>query len=277
MSGLVVSDLDVDLGGHTILRGVGFAARPGQLIGLIGPNGAGKSTLLRAIGGLIPTRAGAVTWDDRPLADLADRVRARTLAYLPQTRAVHWPLTVRRLVGLGRLPALGPFGRMTAADHQAVEEAMALCDVSGFADRLTSTLSGGEQARALLARALAVQAPILLADEPTASLDPCHALELMALLRRQADSGALVIAVMHDLSLVARFCDHVVLLDQGRTVCDGPPREALTPERLRDVYRVEVSPDAGPDLAFAAALGTLVRAPAAPVGQPSASSAASRS
>ncbi len=260
MSGLSVSGLEVDLEGRAILRDVGFAARPGELIGLIGPNGAGKTTLLRAIGQLIPARAGAVAWNGRPIGALGDRARARTLAYLPQGHAIHWPLTVRRLVGLGRLPALGQFGRPTPADDDAVERAMAAADVLALADRLTSTLSGGERARALLARALAVEAPILLADEPTASLDPYHALEIMALLRRQADAGGLALVVMHDLGLVARFCDRVVLLDQGRMICDGPPREALTPERLRAVYRIEAAATLDPALSFAALLATARRA-----------------
>jgi iron complex transport system ATP-binding protein len=259
MTDLVVEGLDVNLEARPILRGVGFAARAGELIGLIGPNGAGKTTLLRAIGQLTPARAGTASWDGRPLRALDDRERARTLAYLPQGHAIHWPLTVRRLVGLGRLPRLGPFGRATAQDEQAVERAMAAADVLALADRLTSTLSGGERARALLARALAVEAPVLLADEPTASLDPYHALEIMALLRRQADDGALVVVVMHDLGLVARFCDRVALIDQGRLVCEGPPRDALTPARLREVYRIEAAsaPDAAS--AFAASLATATR------------------
>jgi iron complex transport system ATP-binding protein len=259
VSGLVVTGLDVDLGARPVLRGVGFEARPGEVIGLIGPNGAGKTTLLRAIARLIPARAGTVAWDGRPIGALDDRARARLMAYLPQGHAIHWPLSVRRLVGLGRLPWLGAVAGMSAADDAAVARAMAAADVAAFAERLTSTLSGGERARALLARALAVEAPILLADEPTASLDPYHALEIMALLRRTAEAGALVIVVMHDLGLVARFCDRVALLDQGRLVAEGPPQATLTSERLRQVYRIAPAADPDPAALFAAALATANR------------------
>jgi iron complex transport system ATP-binding protein len=146
---------------------------------------------------------------------------------------------VRRLVELGRLPRLGPLGRLSSDDANAVDAAMVSTGVDHLAERNTLSLSGGERARVLLARALAVDAPVLLADEPTASLDPYHVLEIMALLRRSAEQGRLVITVTHALSLVARFCDHVVLINDGRKVADGPPSEVLSPERLRKVYRIE--------------------------------------
>ena len=260
MSLLSVRGLDVDLQGRPVLQGIGFEARPGEVIGLIGPNGAGKTTLLRAICQLIGARSGEITWDDRSLADLDHRRRALTMAYLPQGHVIHWPMPVRRLVELGRLPRLGPLSRPAADDALAVDRAMAATDVAPFADRSTATLSGGEQARVLLARALAVEAPILLADEPAASLDPRHALEIMEVLRRTADQGRLVIAVMHELALVARFCDRVVLIDRGRLVADGPTRRVLTPDRLRDVYRIELAETADEALSFAAKLATVRRA-----------------
>ena len=167
------------------------------------------------------------------------RTRARTLAYLPQGQLIHWPISVRRLVELGRLPRLGPFTRPTPADAAAVETAMIDAGVADLAERPATSLSGGERARVLLARALAVGAPVLLADEPTASLDPFHMLEVMTLLRRTADQGRVVIAVMHELGLVARYCDRVVLLDEGRKVAEGTPREVLTRQRLKEVYRID--------------------------------------
>ena len=235
---LTVRGLNVDLGGRAVLRDIGFQARAGEVVGLVGPNGAGKTTLLRAVCQLIPARQGEMTWDGRALERLDARSRATTLAYLPQGQTIHWPLTVRRLVELGRLPRLGPLSRPSSRDAAAVDAAMASADIAQLADRDTTTLSGGERARVLLARALAVKAPVLLADEPTASLDPYHVLEIMSLLRRIADQGRLVIAVMHELGLVARFCDRVVLLNEGRKIAEGSPREVLTPERLREVYRV---------------------------------------
>ena len=234
MSGLVVSGLSVDLGGRPVLRDIGFGAPAGQVVGLVGPNGAGKTTLLRAICQLTPARAGDVTWDGQRIDRMAARERATTLAYLPQGQTVHWPLSVRRLVELGRLPRLGPLSRPGATDAAAIDAAMAGADVTDLAER-------DERARVLLARALAVEAPVLLADEPTASLDPFHVLEIMRLLRRTAEAGRLVIMVMHELSLVARFCDQVVLINDGRKVAEGSPGQVLTAERLREVYRVDAA------------------------------------
>jgi iron complex transport system ATP-binding protein len=239
MSGLAVRGLCVDLGGASVLRAVDLDARTGELVGLLGPNGAGKSTLLRAICRLVPFRAGEIVWDGRPVDRMSARERATSLAFLPQGHTLHWPLSVRRLVELGRLPRLGPLSRIGAADEAAVEAAMATADVAHLAERVATSLSGGERARALLARALAVEAPALLVDEPTASLDPFHAVEIMQALRRIAREGRLVLAVTHDLGLAQRFCDRIVLIDQGRIAADGPPNEALTAERLRTIYRVD--------------------------------------
>jgi iron complex transport system ATP-binding protein len=235
---LSVRGLNVALKGRAILQDVGFDARAGEVVGLVGPNGAGKSTLLRAVAQLIPAQSGEVGWNGRPVRRMDARTRATTLAYLAQGQTIHWPLTVRRLVELGRLPRLGPLSHPGADDAEAVTAAMAAADVAHLADRDTTTLSGGERARVLLARALAVGAPILLADEPTASLDPRHVLEIMALLRRVADDGRVVIAVMHDLGQVARFCDRVILLDAGRVVAEGRPEAVLTPQRLHQVYGI---------------------------------------
>jgi len=219
----VIKDISADLGGG--------------VIGLIGPNGAGKSTLVRAIAGLIPS-AGAVLVDGAPVTALPLRRRARRIAYLPQGQSVHWPLTVERLVALGRLPHLAPFARPAEGDKQAIERALARTDLLGLRDRAIDELSGGERARALLARALAVEAPLLLADEPLAALDPAHQIEVMALLREEAARGATVIAVLHDLTLAARWCDRLLLIDRGRLVADGAPRSVLTPERIGSVYGV---------------------------------------
>ena len=241
MTLLTVHGLDVSLAGRPVLRGVDFEAKAGSLMALVGPNGAGKSTLLRALCGLIPTAAGTVEWEGRSMAALDLKARARALAFLPQAQTVHWPLTVRRLVELGRLPRLGALSRLSPEDHAAVDRALAKADMERFADRLSAGLSCGELARALLARALAVEAPVLLADEPTASLDPEHALRVMLALRRLADEGALVIAAMHDLPLAAQHCDRVLMLDDGQVAGNGSPAEVLTPERLRRVYRIEAT------------------------------------
>ena len=236
---LSVRGLSVELGGRTIIDDAGFVAMGGDLIGLIGANGVGKSTLIRAVAGLLPTRAGTVEIDGRPVARAHARARAQAMAYLPQGQNVHWPLSVAHLVALGRIPHLQPFSRMAEGDRIAVDAAMARTQVDHLGERVVTTLSGGERARVLLARALAVEAPILLADEPVASLDPHHQLQVMELLRASARDGALVIAVLHDLALAARFCDRLLLMHDGGILADGPPAEVLAAPHLARAYAIE--------------------------------------
>ncbi|MBL8259652.1 MAG: ABC transporter ATP-binding protein [Candidatus Competibacter sp.] len=229
--------ISVSLAGRRVVNGVGLRADAGQVIALLGPNGAGKTTLLAALAGLRPFQ-GAVRIQGRALASLNRRDKARALAYLPQGQIAHWPLTARRLVELGRLPHLAPWQPPAAADRLAVESAMQRTGVADLAERPFDTLSGGERARVLLARVLAVEAPLLLADEPVASLDPFHQLQVMELLRDYADAGAAVIVVMHDLTLAARFCDGLLLLRDGARVAQGAPEQVLSAEHLADSYRI---------------------------------------
>jgi iron complex transport system ATP-binding protein len=231
-----LDNVTVCLGGTNVVSGVS-ADLAGGVIGLIGPNGAGKSTLVRAMAGLVPA-AGRILIDGAAVSALPPGERARRIAYLPQGQIVHWPLTIERLVALGRLPHLAPFARPGEADAHAIEQALVRTELRELRDRPIDQLSGGERARALLARALAVEAPLLLADEPLAALDPAHQIEVMALLREEAARGSTVIAVLHDLTLAARWCDRLLLIDGGRLVADGPPRAVLTSERIGSVYRV---------------------------------------
>jgi iron complex transport system ATP-binding protein len=235
VSVLAIRDLGVTLGGHRILSGIALDIRAGELVGLIGPNGAGKSTLLKAVAGLLP-HTGTIALFGR--SDLDRQERARRLAYLPQNGQVHWPLAAREVVALGRLPHRPPFVGPSAADHAAVERALAEAHASDFAARTIDTLSGGERGRVLLARALAGTPELLLADEPTAALDPRHQLHIMARLGACAAGGVAVIAVLHDLALAARSCPRLVLLDRGRVVADGSPDSVLTPDRLARVYGI---------------------------------------
>jgi iron complex transport system ATP-binding protein len=234
---IAIDDLSADIGRRHVLHGVSATLQSGTLTGIIGPNGAGKSTLVRAMLGLVPT-AGAVTIDGRKLASFSTRELAQTIAYLPQGQTLHWPLGVERLVALGRLPHLGPLSRVGPEDLAAVDEAMRRADVLHLAGRTATHLSGGERARVMLARALAAEAPALMVDEPLASLDPGHQIDVMALLAREARAGALVVAVLHDLTMAARYCDRLLLIDQGRLVAHGSPAEVLTEDRLRAVYGI---------------------------------------
>lgn len=233
-------DIAVALGGKPVLRGVDLVLQPGELVGLIGPNGAGKTTLLRILADMLP-HEGSVLYDGEPARVVGQKGLARRLAFLAQGGAVHWQMRAQAVVALGRLPHRRPFAGMTAADHAATARAMAAADISAFADRTLDTLSGGERMRVLLARALAVEAEILLADEPLAGLDPRHQLEAMLLLRQAAAAGTGVVVVLHDLTLAGRFCDRLVLLDQGRILVDGPPERVLGDDHLAQAFGVTVA------------------------------------
>ncbi|MDX3908267.1 MAG: ABC transporter ATP-binding protein [Sphingobium sp.] len=237
---ITIQSLNVSIGRRPVLHGIDAMLTAGTLVGVIGPNGAGKSTLVRAILGLTSIAGGYVLVDGTDVRQIPRTDIARRIAYLPQGQTLHWPLSVERLVALGRLPHLAPFSRIGASDQAAIDRALTLADVQHLRERNATHLSGGERARALLARALAVEAPALIVDEPLGSLDPGHQMEVMELLRRQADGGALVIAVLHDLSMAARFCDRVMLLNEGRVVADGAPDDVLTESSIASVYRMKV-------------------------------------
>ena len=240
MSILRARNIDVRLGGTTIVERASLALAPGELVALVGPNGAGKTTLMRALAGLLPAD-GAIMLEDRPLADFSARERARRIAYLPQGNVFHWPMPVSAIVALGRHPHADPFSAPSESDSAAVARAMAATAITEFADRIVTTLSGGERARVALARALATEAPILLADEPTVSLDARHQLVVMGLLREAAHAGSAVLAVVHDLSLAARFADRIAVMDRKHIVADAKPAEALSVERIAAVFGVEAA------------------------------------
>ncbi len=230
--------LNVTLAGRLVLNDVSLALSSGHLVALVGPNGAGKTTLLRALAGLVRSE-GAIEVGGDALSSLALRERARRFAYLPQGHVVHWPLAARDIVALGRYPhgATDP-ARLTPKDAEAVLRAMQATDVMEFSERRVTELSGGERSRVALARVLAVEAPVILADEPTASLDPRHQFDVMKSLRASADKGVLVIVVTHDLGLAARFADTVLVLLDGRLVSQGAPAEALSEKTMGDVFRI---------------------------------------
>ena len=241
MSALQAHEVVVRRGAATLLDRVSVRAEGGELLGLIGPNGAGKSSLLRAIVQLLPYE-GEIRLDGTELRTLAPRVRATRLAYLAQGDHAVWPLAVRDFVALGRLPYRPRWRLANPADSastQAVDAALTSMNLLPLAERRLDQLSGGERARARLARALAVDTPVLLADEPVAALDPFHQLSVMELLRAQCARGRTVVVVLHDLTLASRFCDRVLLLHHGRVLGCGETRKVLTPANLQRAYQVQ--------------------------------------
>ncbi len=238
MSILSASDVTVHLAGRAVLTGAAIRVAAGEIVGLIGPNGAGKTTLLRVLARLQPATAGSVAFDGAPAAAMPRPRFARAVAYLPQGGESHWAIPVEELVFLGRLPHFGAWRRPSAEDRAAVAAAMAATGIEHLADRPANQLSGGERARVLLARALAGAPRVLLADEPVAGLDPYHRLEVMEHLKALAETGAGIVVVLHDLTLAARFCSRLVLLDRGAVAADGQAEEVLSAERLARIYEI---------------------------------------
>ncbi len=240
MNLLEIRKLNLSLSKRPVLREMELSLERGQLLGLVGPNGAGKSSLLKVLAGLLKPESGEMLLEGQHLGKLLGEQKARRIAYLAQERTAHWPLRVERVVALGRFPHIAHWQSPTEQDQLIIEQAMRAADVLQFRQRRISNLSGGEQMRVLLARALAVQADILLADEPITALDPAHALSVMQLLRTICEHGNSVIAVMHDLTLSARYCHKLVLMDEGTVIASGEPRDVFTSDNLKRVYQIEV-------------------------------------
>ncbi len=228
MNLLSLNALTVRRGECPVVDGVTLSVGPGECVGLIGPNGAGKTSLLRGALGLLPHEGTS------NLSRMAPATRALQAAFLPQGHDIAWPVSVEVLVSLGR----GPHLRNDKADAAAVARALARMGLEGYRHRTATQLSGGEQARVLIARCLAQDTPLLLADEPVAGLDPEAQIKTMQVFEGLAREGRAVVASIHDLGLAARHCTRLVMLQQGRLVADGPPREVLTDENLARVFGV---------------------------------------
>lgn len=237
---LSIVNLGMTLDGRRVLDGVDAVLRPGRVTAILGPNGAGKSTLLKTMAALLSPREGTVSLGNRAVATLDPRERARLIGYLPQEARVHWDLRVRDVVALGRVAHRSPFAAPGPADLAAIDAALSVTATAAFADRGIATLSGGERARVLLARVLAGEPAWLLADEPLASLDPAHQLDLLDQLRAVAASGRGVAVVLHDLLHAGRIADDVLLLQDGRVVAYGPTAQVLTAEMLARVFDISV-------------------------------------
>lgn len=229
--------LGVSVDGQAILRDVSVDLQAGEFVVIVGPNGAGKSTLLRAMAGL-QRHAGRLDLEGDAVATMKPHVRARRIAYLPQGGEVHWPMPVRDIVALGRLPFGAALQRLSEEDRLQIDSAMAACSLVSIADRPVTLLSGGELSRVLLARALAADTAILLADEPAASLDPGHQIATMDLLSRRAAAGRLVVAVSHDISLALRYATRMLVLENGALLADGPPAALLDSGMMERIFGV---------------------------------------
>ncbi|MEM1434650.1 MAG: ABC transporter ATP-binding protein [Pseudomonadota bacterium] len=243
MTELRANSVSVVRGDSILVERSSFTIATGELVALLGPNGAGKTTLLRAALGLIPLSAGEANLAGIETRKLSPAARARQVSYLPQRRPLAWPSPVRDVVALGRYAHGATLGRLSTADRNAVIRALESSNLLPLADRATDTLSGGELARVHFARAFAAEAPLLIADEPVAALDPRNQFLAMALVREFVDAGGGALVVLHDVEMAARFADRLIWMQGGKVVADGSPAETLTEERLAAVYGIKARVD----------------------------------
>jgi iron complex transport system ATP-binding protein len=239
MTRLSASKLTLRRASRAIVDDISFEIEGGAFVALVGANGAGKSTLLSVLAGLLKTEAGTVALDGATIASLDRRDLARRRAYLPQNPRAEWPIATERLVTLGLTPHLPAFGGLPGGLEPRLTESIEAWDLTGQRLQPATTLSGGELARAMLARALIGDPQVLIADEPITGLDPWHALDTMSRLRGLAGQGMVVVAALHDLTLAARFSTHLMALRGGRLAAFGPTPETLTPGLVRTVFDVE--------------------------------------
>jgi iron complex transport system ATP-binding protein len=239
MTQLEVTDVTVKRTGRPIVSDVTWRGVAGEFVAVIGPNGAGKSTLLSAMAGLLQPDSGQVRLNGQDIRTLRRQTLARCRSYLPQNPRSDWPLPVHRLVALGLTPVLPTFGGLSQGDQQKVDQVLSQCDLMKHREQPVTTLSGGELARVMLARALVSDPDLLIVDEPIAGLDPRHALDSINRLRQHAQTGKLVIAALHDLTLAARYATRIVVMRDGRIYADGTPDSVLNPEQLGAVFEIE--------------------------------------
>jgi iron complex transport system ATP-binding protein len=247
---LEIQSVSVSYGDRLVLKDVSLEVRPGEIVALIGPNGAGKSTLIRAISGVIPRRGGSIHLNGREISTLTADSRARLLGVVPQAQSLPFSFNVYQTVLLGRTPHLGWLGQAGRKDHEIVRRAMEQTQTSGLTERLIGELSGGEQQRVLLARALAQSTPILLLDEPTNHLDLHHQTGFLRLVRQLAlENGLAVLVALHDLNLASLYADTIALLADGQLKALGMPEQVLTEAILAPIYggglRVIAHPETG--------------------------------
>lgn len=238
MTKLAAIDITVQVGSSPLVCDASFELAPGELIALLGPNGAGKTSLIRASLGLKKPSAGSATLDGVDTADLSPIARAKQISYLPQIRPLAWPNIVRDVVALGRFSHGAAIGSLKGVDADAVARAIRDCDLDALALRQADTLSGGELARMHCARAFAAGAPLLIADEPTAALDPLHQFRILDLIADFVKRGGGALVILHDLQLAARYATRVILMKNGRILANGPTEETLTADRVAETYGI---------------------------------------
>jgi len=237
---LVLEQVSFGYGEREILANLNMGFQSGEMTAVLGNNGIGKSTLLKGILGLVPCLRGDIKLGTQSLHQLTPTERALKLAYLEQQASCHWPLSVRKLVELGRFPHRQQGVSTREQDDAAIATAMAMTDITEFAQRPINQLSGGEQARVMLARALAVDAPVLLVDEPIAGLDPAHQLTVLQQLQSWANAGRTLLVVLHDINMALRFCTRTLLIMPDHQVCEGPTKEVLSVENIRRAFNISV-------------------------------------
>lgn len=243
MTELRATDLTLTAKDAVLVDRVSFELRQGEFVALLGPNGAGKTSLIRASLGLQMPSSGTAILGETDTAALPPNQRARRLAYLPQVRPLAWPNRVKDVVALGRFAYGAASGQLSDTDSKAINRALKACDLEHLADRGADTLSGGELARMHCARAFAAEAPLLIADEPTAALDPRHQFRILDLIAAYVGQGGGALVVLHDLRLAARYASRLIWMKGGRVLADGPPEDTLTAARLEEVYGVRAQVD----------------------------------
>lgn len=243
MTKLSADRLTVQVKDVTLVDAASYDLVPGEFVALLGPNGAGKTSLIRASLGLDQPVAGRATLNGTNTVEIDPALRARNVAYLPQIRPLAWPNLVQDVVALGRFSHGAALGRLNADDAAAVERAIQACDLKHLAYRQADTLSGGERARMHCARAFAAEAPLLIADEPTAALDPRHQFRILDLISEYVKAGGGALVVLHDIQLAVRYASRLIWMKDGRIVANGSPEETLTSEQLEKIYGIRARID----------------------------------
>ncbi|AIA70038.1 iron(III) dicitrate transport ATP-binding protein [Pectobacterium atrosepticum SCRI1043] len=243
---LTTQNLTAGYGDKRILDGLSLSLPAGKITALLGPNGCGKSTLLKCFAKLLTPESGAIQLNGKPLSAFSARQLSRHLALLPQQHLTPEGITVRDMVAYGRSPWLSLWGRLSQDDIQRVQFAMEKTHIVELADKRLTDLSGGQRQRAFLAMLLAQDTPVVLLDEPTTYLDINHQVELMKLLRELNQAGKTVVTVLHDLNQASRYCDHLVMLADGRVIAQGSPHEVMKPELLQRVFSIDAEIHAEP-------------------------------